>query len=39
VVNPPWTLRADMQQVLPYLATTLGQGGRGRHGIEQWVNE
>ncbi|MBM4207558.1 MAG: 23S rRNA (adenine(2030)-N(6))-methyltransferase RlmJ [Gammaproteobacteria bacterium] len=39
VVNPPWTLIADMQQILPWLAATLGVGGQGKYRIEQLADE
>jgi 23S rRNA (adenine2030-N6)-methyltransferase len=39
VINPPWTLLADMQQVLPWLAETLGQNQQGHYRIEQLVSE
>ena len=38
-VNPPWTLSADMKQVLPWLAETLGQNQQGHYRIEQLVGE
>jgi 23S rRNA (adenine2030-N6)-methyltransferase len=38
-VNPPWTLSADMKQVLPWLAEMLGQNGHGHYRIEQLVDE
>ncbi len=39
VFNPPWTLLADMQQVLPWLAETLGENQQGFYRIEQLVGE
>ncbi|NOU22349.1 MAG: 23S rRNA (adenine(2030)-N(6))-methyltransferase RlmJ, partial [Methyloglobulus sp.] len=39
VINPPWTLLAEMQQVLPWLAETLGQNQQGFYRIEQLVGE
>jgi 23S rRNA (adenine2030-N6)-methyltransferase len=39
VINPPWTLHADMQQVLPWLAETLGQNQQGYYRLEQLVPE
>jgi 23S rRNA (adenine2030-N6)-methyltransferase len=39
VVNPPWTLAADMQQVLPWLAQVLGIDGAGSYRIETLVGE
>jgi 23S rRNA (adenine2030-N6)-methyltransferase len=38
IINPPWTLLADMKKVLPYLATTLG-GESGSYRIETLVSE
>jgi 23S rRNA (adenine2030-N6)-methyltransferase len=35
IVNPPWTLTAEMEQVLPYLAKHLGIGGQGSYRIKQ----
>jgi len=35
VVNPPWTLKAEMEQVLPYLAKHLGIEGQGSYRIKQ----
>ena len=39
VVNPPWTLAADMQSVLPWLAEVLGIAGAGSYRIETLVGE
>ena len=39
VVNPPWTLAADMQQTLPWLAEVLGIDGAGLYRIETLVGE
>lgn len=39
VINPPWTLTADMQQVLPWLADVLGIDGAGSYRIETLVGE
>ena len=39
VINPPWTLLADMQDSLPWLAKTLGEGQQGYYRIEQLVGE
>jgi 23S rRNA (adenine2030-N6)-methyltransferase len=39
VVNPPWTLRDDMENALPWLAEKLGQHGAASCRIEQWVDE
>jgi hypothetical protein len=32
VIDPPWTLFAEMQQALPWLAETLGQNRQGHSG-------
>ncbi|MGZ5028570.1 MAG: 23S rRNA (adenine(2030)-N(6))-methyltransferase RlmJ [Methylobacter sp.] len=34
VINPPWTLSAEMKQVLPWLANVLGNHGEGFYRIE-----
>ena len=39
VINPPWTLMAEMQAVLPFLAKHLGKPGLGRFRAEQLVAE
>ena len=39
VVNPPWTLAADMQQTLPRLADVLGIEGAGLYRIESLAEE
>ena len=39
VINPPWTLRKEMQESLPFLAETLGQNGQGFYRIETLVAE
>ena len=39
VINPPWTLGAEMQQVLPWLADVLGHNGEGSYRIETLVAE
>jgi 23S rRNA (adenine2030-N6)-methyltransferase len=39
VINPPWTLLADMQQVLPWLAETLAENQQGHCRAEQLVAE
>jgi 23S rRNA (adenine2030-N6)-methyltransferase len=31
VVNPPWTLAADLAAALPYLARVPGEEGGGSH--------
>ncbi|NVK23864.1 MAG: 23S rRNA (adenine(2030)-N(6))-methyltransferase RlmJ [Gammaproteobacteria bacterium] len=38
VVNPPWTLKAEMEQVLPYLSKQLSDGA-GWYRCEQLVDE
>lgn len=35
VLNPPWTLHATLQQVMPVLAARLGQDGQGSFVLEQ----
>jgi len=39
VINPPWTLKAEMEQVLPFLAEKLGAAGQGSYKIKQLVDE
>jgi 23S rRNA (adenine2030-N6)-methyltransferase len=39
VINPPWTLLADMQQVLPWLAEMLGENQQGYYRVEKLVEE
>ncbi|MEE1674269.1 23S rRNA (adenine(2030)-N(6))-methyltransferase RlmJ [Agarivorans aestuarii] len=39
VINPPWTLMKEMQEVLPYLAETLGEEGEGNWRAEVLVEE
>ncbi|MBN9002496.1 MAG: 23S rRNA (adenine(2030)-N(6))-methyltransferase RlmJ, partial [Rhizobiales bacterium] len=34
IVNPPWTLAAELRTVLPELQKPLGQGGAGRFRLE-----
>jgi len=34
VINPPWTLAAEMKQVLPWLADALGNNGEGFYRIQ-----
>jgi len=34
IVNPPWTLAAELKTILPELAKPLGQGGAGRFRLE-----
>ena len=38
VINPPWTLKQEMEEVLPFLTDTLA-GQAGHYRIEQLVNE
>ena len=35
VINPPWTLYATLQEVMPVLASRLGQDGEGSFVLEQ----
>ncbi len=39
IVNPPWTITADVQPVLALLAERLGRNGSGACNISQWVDE
>jgi len=39
VINPPWTLKKEMEASLPFLADTLGQNGQGFYRIETLVEE
>jgi 23S rRNA (adenine2030-N6)-methyltransferase len=39
VINAPWTLKAEMQQSLPFLADSLGLNGEGSYRIETLVSE
>lgn len=39
VVNPPWTLQAEMQQALPFLADKLGMADQGGYRIKQLKDE
>ncbi len=39
VINPPWTLAAEMQQVLPWLADVLGNNGEGFYRIQTLADE
>jgi len=39
VINPPWTLKKEMQETLPFLAGKLGIDGQGNYRIETLVNE
>jgi len=35
VINPPWTLKAEMEEALPYLAKHLGLNKAGSYRVEQ----
>jgi len=37
VLNPPWTLHAVLQEVMPYLVQHLGQDGRAGFTLEQQI--
>jgi len=39
MINPPWTLMAEMKQVLPYLTEVLGHNGEGFYRIQTLVEE
>jgi len=39
VVNPPWTLDGEMKDILPYLARTLGEDGKGFHRTDVLAGE
>jgi 23S rRNA (adenine2030-N6)-methyltransferase len=39
VINPPWTLRGEMEEALPFLAQALGAGPAAQAEIEQWIDE
>ncbi|MDO9106046.1 MAG: 23S rRNA (adenine(2030)-N(6))-methyltransferase RlmJ [Methylovulum sp.] len=39
VVNPPWTLAAEMRRVLPWLADVLGDEGAGFYRIQTLADE
>jgi 23S rRNA (adenine2030-N6)-methyltransferase len=39
VINPPWTLAATMQQILPWLADVLGDDGAGFYRIQTLFGE
>ena len=39
VINPPWTLKKEMQASLPFLAKNLGVDGKGFYRIETLVAE
>jgi 23S rRNA (adenine2030-N6)-methyltransferase len=38
ILNPPWTLYAELQQVMPYLVKALGQNGEGSFVLEHEEN-
>ncbi|MFM2477840.1 23S rRNA (adenine(2030)-N(6))-methyltransferase RlmJ [Celerinatantimonas sp. MCCC 1A17872] len=39
VINPPWTLKSELDSVLPYLADVLGEQGQGKYRSEQLTAE
>ncbi len=39
VVNPPWTLKSDMANVLPWLADVLGEHGAGFYRMQELAGE
>jgi 23S rRNA (adenine2030-N6)-methyltransferase len=39
VVNPPWTLKSDMANVLPWLADILGEHGAGFYRMQELAGE
>lgn len=39
VINPPWTLVSEMQQVLPWLADVLGKAGAGTYRVQHLASE
>ena len=39
VINPPWTLRGDMELAIPYLISKLAQNAQGAYHIERWAEE
>ena len=39
VFNPPWQLDSDLAVILPFLATRLGEAGRGSHRLDWLVDE
>ena len=39
VINPPWTLAAEMKQVLPYLSEVLAHNGEGFYRIQTLAEE
>jgi 23S rRNA (adenine2030-N6)-methyltransferase len=38
ILNPPWTLYAELQQLMPYLAGVLGKEGAGSFALEHEEN-
>jgi len=38
ILNPPWTLHAELQQVMPYLVKVLGRNGEGSFVLEHEEN-
>ncbi len=39
VINPPWTLAAEMNRVLPWLAEVLGHNGEGFYRVQTLADE
>lgn len=39
VINPPWTLKNELESVLPYLADVLGEHGQGKYRSERLTDE
>jgi len=39
ILNPPWTLHGELQQVMPYLVKVLGQDGRAEFELECQEND
>lgn len=39
IINPPWTLAADLQLALPWLVSALSPSGNGNYRIDQLVAE
>lgn len=39
LINPPWTLRGEMELALPYLCEKLAQDKSASFAIEQWAEE
>jgi 23S rRNA (adenine2030-N6)-methyltransferase len=39
VINPPWTLAAEMNRILPWLTDVLGNNGEGFYRIQMLVDE